>query len=146
MNPNLVYLAQTDTTVGFLSQSITALAKAKRRDPGQPFLICVESLKKQKRFVRTPRRFKKEVRRSKKSTFLYPNRKALRIVFDTPHHDFLKQFDFLYSSSANESGKAFELSYAVKAADVIVEDARGFYEGRASKIYRIGKTKKIKLR
>jgi tRNA A37 threonylcarbamoyladenosine synthetase subunit TsaC/SUA5/YrdC len=146
MNPNLVYLTQTDTTVGFLSQDKAALAKAKKRDPKQPFLICVDSFKKQKKLVRTPKKYKKSLRRSKRTTFLFPNKKAIRVVTDHPHSRFLEQFTFMYSSSANENGKPYNFSYAWKHADVIVEDAEGFHEGYASKMYRLGKRTKIKLR
>lgn len=146
MNPQLVYLTQTDTTVGFVSQNAAALAKAKKRDPRQPFLICVDTFTKQKRFSRTPKKFKKLVRRSQKTTFIYPNKKAIRVVLNTPHHKFLKAFDYMYSSSANESNKSFDLKYAVKQADIIVEDERGFYEGSASRMLKLGKSKKTKLR
>ncbi len=146
MNPNLVYLVQTDTTVGFLSQNKKALAKAKKRDPKQPFLIATDSFAKQKQFVRTPVKFKKSVRRARKTTFLYPNRKAVRVVCEKNHRSFLQRFGFMYSSSANASKHPFVLSYAVETADVIVEDARGFHEGAASSIYRLGKRTKKKLR
>ena len=146
MNPDLVYLVQTDTTVGFLSQNKKALAKVKRRDLKQPFLIAVDSFAMQKQFVRTPVKFKKSVRRARKTTFLYPNRKAVRVVCEKNHRSFLKRFGFMYSSSANISKHSFVYSYAVKAADVIVEDASGFYEGTASSIYRLGKQAKKRLR
>jgi len=146
MNPRLVYLTRTDTTVGFLSQDKVALAGAKKRDPRQPFLIAVDSLSKQKRFVRTPKQFKKIVRRAKKSTFVYPNKQALRVVREDPHTLFLKQFDFMFSTSANESGKPFSLTYAIETADVIVEDREGFHEGSPSAIYQLGKVKKKRLR
>jgi len=146
MNPNLVYLVQTDTTVGFLSQNRDALAKAKQRDPEQPFLIATDSFARQKQFVRTPARFKKIVRRARKTTFIYPNKKAVRVVCEKTHRAFLQRFGFMYSSSANVSNHPFVLSYAVKTADVIVEDANGFQEGSASSIYRLGKRTKKRLR
>jgi len=146
MNPNLVYLVQTDTTVGFLSQNRDALAKAKQRDPKQPFLIATDSFARQKQFVRTPAKFKKIVRRARKTTFIYPNKKAVRVVCKKTHRAFLQRFGFMYSSSANVSNHPFVLSYAVKIADVIVEDANGFHEGSASSIYRLGKHTKKKLR
>ena len=84
----MIYLAQTDTTVGFLSDSKEELASAKRRDINQPFIICVSDLKKLKRLTRVPKIHKKRVRRSKKTTFVYPNDLAIRVVKEGEHHDF----------------------------------------------------------
>ncbi len=146
MNPDLVYLVQTDTTAGFLSQNANALARAKGRDPKKPFLMSVSSCYKQKRVVRTPRVFKKEVRRAYKCTYLYPNRKAVRIVSEGVHHLFLKKFTFMYSTSANMHGAHFNLQYACRKADVIVEERFGFFEGEPSSFYRLGRRKKTRLR
>jgi len=104
---NKVILTQTDTTVGFLSTNPLKLAKAKKRDVNQPFLLCVDTFKKQKKLARTPKKFRALVRRSKKTTFLYPNKKAIRVVNDNLHNQLLKKFDFLYSTSANENQKVF---------------------------------------
>lgn len=146
MNPNLIYLVQTDTTVGFLSQNQKALAKAKKRDLKQPFLIATDSFAGQKQFVRTPVKFKKIVRRARKTTFIYPNKKAVRVVCENNHRFFLKRFGFMYSSSANANKHSFILSYAVRTTDVIVEDAGGFHEKSASSIYQLGKHIQKKLR
>ena len=146
MNPNLVYLVQTDTTVGFVSQDKEALARAKGRDPRQPFLRCVADFGRQKRFVRTPRKFRKYVRRSRRTTFLYPNHEAIRVVGEGAHHRFLARFSFMYSTSANAHQSAFDPAYARKQADVVVEDARGFFEGAPSPIYQLGRRKKRRLR
>jgi tRNA A37 threonylcarbamoyladenosine synthetase subunit TsaC/SUA5/YrdC len=142
----MLYLTQTDTTVGFLSVDRASIAKAKNRDINQPFLITLSSLDKQKRLVRTPSRFKNMVRRSKKTTFLYPNKKAIRVVRDTPHSNFLDKFDFLYSSSANKHGCLFDYSFAYERADIIVEDREGFLQKSASSFYKLGKKKILKLR
>ncbi len=142
----MLYLTQTDTTVGFLSKDRTSIAKVKNRDINQPFLITLSSLEKQKRLVRTPNKFKNRVRRSKKTTFLYPNKKAIRIVKETPHYNFLKKFDFLYSSSANIHGSDFDYAFAYKNVDIIIEDRYGFLQKSASSFYKIAKKKIIKLR
>ena len=146
MNPNLVYLVQTDTTAGFVSKNRAALARAKGRSSSQPFLLCTATFNEQKKHSRTPRAFRKRVRRARKTTFLYPNRNAIRVVKEGPHHYFLKRFDFLYSTSANRHGASFDLSYAKSQADVIVEDASGFSAREASAIFRLGKKKITKLR
>ncbi len=142
----MLYLTQTDTTVGFLSKDRASIAIAKNRDDNQPFLITLSSLEKQKRLVRTPNKFKNRVRRSKKTTFLYPNKKAIRIVVDAPHFNFLDKFDFLYSSSANSHGCCFDFSFAFSKSDIIVEDRESFSQKSASSFYKLGRKKIQKLR
>ena len=142
----MLYLAQTDTTVGFLSEDRASIAKAKNRDSNQPFLITLSSLEKQKRFARVPTKFKNRVRRSKKTTFLYPNKKAIRVVIDSPHFNFLKKFDFLYSSSANRHGCCFDYAFAYNKADIMIEEREGFTQKSASSFYKLGKKKIRKLR
>lgn len=146
LNPQLVYLVQTDTTVGFLSQNSQKLAGSKQRDVNQPFIKCVDSLKSLKNFTRVPAKFKNHVRRSKKTTYIYPNNQAIRVVKDSQHLKFLKKIKWAYSSSANLTGKSFELTYAKQKADIIVEDERGFFEGMPSSMVKIGKNKIKKIR
>jgi len=141
-----VILTQTDTTVGFLSTNPQKLAKAKKRDENQPFLLCVDSFKKQKLLARTPKKFRSLVRRSKKTTFLYPNKKAIRVVHDDAHNQLLKKFDFLYSTSANENKKSFSLIYARNKADIMIETEREFFEVAPSPIKKLSKMKILSLR
>ncbi len=141
-----VILAQTDTTVGFLSTSKERLALAKNRDINQPFLHCVDTFKKQKNLVRTPKKFRSLVRRSKKTTFLYPNTKAVRVVHDPLHNQLLKKFDFLYSTSANENKKPFSLSFARKQADIMIETSQGFVENPPSPLIKLSKKCRKTLR
>ncbi len=146
MNPDKLYLTRTDTTVGFLSQDSERIAKAKARDPRQPFLCCVASFDALKKRTRVPKAYRKSVRRAKKTTWIYPNKKAIRVVFDAEHRRFLKRFGFMYSSSANKTGENFDEAYAKEAADIIVEDAKGFLAGEPSQIYQIGRRKRTRLR
>ena len=95
----VVFLAQTDTTVGFLSTSKERLAKIKKRKPNQPFILCVSDLEKLKKLTRVPKKHKKLVRRSVKTTFIYPDNEAIRVVKDEKHKKLLHPFDFLYSTS-----------------------------------------------
>ena len=143
---NKVILTQTDTTVGFLSTDPRKLAKAKKRDITQPFLLCVDSFKKQKKLTRTPKKFRSFVRRSKKTTFLYPNKKAIRVVRDEKHNQLLKKFDFLYSTSANENQKAFVKNYAIQHADIMIETSKGLQEIAPSAIMILTKSKIHMLR
>ncbi|WP_197972064.1 Sua5/YciO/YrdC/YwlC family protein [Nitrosophilus labii] len=146
LQPDKIYLVQTETTVGFLSQNAKKLAKVKKRDPNKPFLISVDSFKTLKRFARVPKKYKKMVRRAQKTTFVYPNRKALRVIKDENHLRFLKKFGWMFSTSANESGKRFDYLFAYKNAEVIVEDNREFFEGKPSKLIKLGKNRVKKLR
>jgi tRNA A37 threonylcarbamoyladenosine synthetase subunit TsaC/SUA5/YrdC len=146
MDPNKIYLVQTDTTVGFLSQNKEKLNKIKNRPLNQPVLVEVDSLNTLKKFTRVPNRFKKRVRRSKKTTFIYPNKKSFRVVKDKRHLEFLKKFEWMYSTSANLTGKNFNKKWAKSVADIIVEDKRGLFEKKGSKIYILSKTNIKKIR
>lgn len=146
INPQLVYLAQADTTVGFLSQNSDKLAKLKQRDKKQPFIICVDSLKTLQNFTRVPHKFKNQLRRGKKITYIYPNNKALRVIKDEVHLKFLKKIQWAYSSSANLTGQAFNENYAKQKADIIIEDVRGFFESTPSGIIKINQNCSRRLR
>lgn len=140
----MLFLAQSDTTAGFLSQNPQIINLAKGRE-GKEVLLEVDSLQTLKSFVRIPQRHKSLVRRAKKTTFIYPNSKALRVVRDEKHLEFLHCFKALYSSSANPSGEGFSLEFALQKAEAIIEDSRGFFEDIPSKIYKLN-TKTIKRR
>jgi len=146
MEKDEVYLAQTDTTVGFLSLSKEKLNKIKNRPENKNFLITTTTFKELKKQARVPKKFKKTVRRSSKTTFVYPNNKAVRVIKKGLHYNFLKKFTFLYSTSANKSGESFSLDFALKNTDIIVEDRRGFSEKKASKLIKLSKKLKKKLR
>jgi len=140
-----IFLAQTDTTVGFLSQDAQKLARIKKRPNDKPFLQSYADLKTYNRFGRVPAHFKRQVRRSSSTTHVI-NNNAFRIVKDTDHQKILTKFGWLYSTSANQSGHNFSKNYAQKYAEVIIEDRRGLYEDSPSKIVKLGINKQIKLR
>ena len=146
LNQQLVYLVQTETTVGFLSQNKKKLSSSKQRNPAQEFIKCVDSLESLKHFTRVPKKFKNLVRRSVKTTFIYPNNQAIRVIKDKEHVKFLKKMKWAYSSSANKTQKIFEENYAKQKADIIVEDSRGFFETKPSSIVKINNKKLKKLR
>lgn len=146
MNPQLVYLAQTETTAGFLSQNSEALVKTKNRPSGKSFLMSVDSLKTLQQFTRVPTAFKQHIRRAKKTTFAYPCGLAIRVVKDEAHLQFLRKFSWSYSTSSNLSGQGFDEAYALEKADVIVYTQKGFFEDKPSSIYKLGKEKIRKLR
>ncbi|MGB5866241.1 MAG: Sua5 YciO YrdC YwlC family protein [Arcobacteraceae bacterium] len=147
MNSSLVYLTQTDTTVGFLSQDDKKLCSAKQRDPNQKILQVVDKYRTLKKFVRIPQKHKKFIRQAKTTTIIYPNKLAFRVVdIDSKHQNFLKKFHIMYSTSANKTKNNFEINYATLNSDVLVDTKEGFKEKQASSIYKINKVKKVKIR
>ncbi|WP_180609529.1 Sua5 YciO YrdC YwlC family protein [Helicobacter pylori] len=141
----LVYLAQSDTTIGLLSKDSERLNALKNRPKNQSVLIESADFTTLKSLVRAPNAFKNFIRRSAKTTFIYPNSKAVRVVRGR-HGDFLKRFKTLYSTSANLTQCAYDKEIAFKLADVIVSDERGLFESSSSKIFRLYKDKKVRVR
>lgn len=147
MDSKLVYLVQTDTTVGFSSSSDERLAEAKQRPTSQKILQTVDSFKTLNQNTRVPKKFRKRVRNSKRTTFIYPNLKSFRVITnESKFYDFLHKFNILYSTSANETTKNFDKKYACNVSEVIVEDKEGFSEKTSSRIVRISKNSLIKIR
>ena len=141
-----VILAQTDTTVGFLSQDAEKLAKIKDRPSHKPFIQSFDSLRTYTQMGgRIPNRYKSRLRRSKSTTYVV-NNQAIRIVNEGQHHQLLSNYGWLYSTSANEKGKSFEMGFSEKKADLVIEDDRGLFEGTASNIYKIHSKKIRRLR
>ena len=54
----MIFLVQSDTTVGFLSQDSDKLCKIKKRDNNKPFLVAVDSYKSLKNLTRVPKKFR----------------------------------------------------------------------------------------
>ena len=141
-----VFLIQTDTTVGFLSQSSRRLAQIKERDFAKPFVQVTHSFKVLKEIIRVPKAHRNRVRRARRTTFAYTNDIGVRVVKDERHIRFIKPFKWFYSTSANERSLAYEQDFAFSNSDIIVEDLKGLYEGESSKIYRLGRSKIQRLR
>lgn len=147
MDASKVYLTQTDTTVGFLSNDDKKLSGIKQRPQTQKILQVVDSLETLKTQVRVPHTFKKMVRKAKNTTFIYPNGLSFRVVdASNPHHAFVKKFKTMYSTSANLTQHHFDETFAKEHADVIVEDKNGFYEAPASRLIKLACTRIKKLR
>lgn len=121
------------------------LAHCKDRSGNKPFLKTFASLSEYKRTGRIPSRFKREVRRSSKTTYIVKGQ-AFRIVSDGHYHRFLKPYGWLYSTSANASGEHFDPAFALKRASVAVEDNRGLFEDVPSNIYRLNPLNKRRIR
>lgn len=133
---HLLFLAQSDTTLGFLSQDASKINLAKGRK-SQKVLIEVDSLATLRAFSRIPQKHKNIIRRIKKTTFIYPKGQAIRVIKDPLHLRFLSSMRWFYSSSANPTKESYNPSFAHQKADVIIQDKRGFFEGKPSKIYKI---------
>jgi len=146
INKDKIYLTQTDTTVGFLSCNYSRLFKIKNRPISKKILMEVDSFKTLKSLTRVPKKYIKIIRKSKKTTFIYLNKKSFRVVFDKNHLNFLKKFHFFYSTSANISGKIFEEKKAIDLADIIVYNNKNFKESKPSTIYKVTNHKIKKIR
>lgn len=147
MDKELIYLTQTDTTVGFLSNSDKKLAVIKNRPILQKTLRVVDSFKTLKAYVRVPNQYKKMVRKSKKTSFIYPKGESFRVVDkNCGHHKFIRKFCILYSTSANESGSNFDIDFVTQRCDVEVLTNKKYFEDDASSIIKLRKTKYRKIR
>lgn len=146
MDNSLIYLVQTDTTVGFLSKNPISLSGAKKRDPKKKILEAVDSFRTLQSLQRVPNKFKKFVRNASKTTFIYPNQKAFRVVTQKNHLYFLKKFHSLYSTSANETGKNFDFSYAFQKCDAVLFSKEELHQSAGSMILKISHTKMRKIR
>ncbi len=140
-----IFLTQTDTTVGFLSQDAKHLASLKGRDEDKPFLKVFASLSLLKERYRVPVKYRSWVRHAKKTTFVIQNN-AIRYVRDPHHAHLIAPYGWLYSTSANQSGHEYDPQFCHTHADRIIEDKRGFFTAPASTIVRITPTQSQKLR
>ena len=140
---SLIILAQTDTTVGFASKNHKKLADIKSRPTTKPFIKVYNS------FLacgtRVPQSKKNIFRRSKKTTFIIKN-KAIRVNTHANNSQIQREFDFYYSTSANEKNKNFDREFCEKKADIIIEDKNGLYENSSSVLIKINNNKEVRLR
>ena len=136
---NNLYLTQTDTTIGFVSQASNKIDKAKNRKPNKHYIKVVNSLETLKTFTRVPHKHKNRLRRAKRTTFIMPNGLSFRVVKESEHNLLLDRLKWVYSSSANLSGEAYDEVYAKNNGEVIVSSPRQ-QNGQASKIYQLSQT------
>lgn len=153
-----VFLAQSDTTVGFLCDNFETLNRIKGRNIKKNTLLTLDSLSKLKQLVRVPNVHKNRVRKGKKSTFIYKGKNsfnqeslAIRLVQKEirkkiDHGSLLEFFPFLYSSSANAHKAEFDLNFALEMADTIVLDERFLSMQKPSKMYKIANVNIRKIR
>lgn len=147
MSKEKVYLVQTDTTVGFSSANDEKLSIIKQRPKTQKILQTVDSFKTLNEKTRVPKNFRKKIRNSNHTTFIYPNGNSFRVIEkDDLFHPFISKFEALYSTSANLTGNSFDEIFAKEKSDVIVYTKDGFSETASSSIYKVNKQKILKIR
>ena len=144
---DLIYLTQTDTTVGFLSSDDKKLANIKNRNIIQKTIRVVDSFKTLKLHTRIPKNYRKLVRNSTNTTFIYPNQKSFRVVDNfSNHHKFIKKFGTLYSTSANKTNKNFDKDFAILYCDIEVLNKYEYSENLSSDIIKIYNNRLVKIR
>ena len=147
MDNEKVYLVQTDTTVGFSSSEDEKLSLIKKRPISQKILQTLDSFKTLNAKTRVPKKYKKLIRNSKKTTFIYPDGNSYRVVdSNNSFSSFIRKFKSHYSTSANLTGLKFDEDFAKKQSDVIVYGKFKFQENISSSIFKIIRNKKIKIR
>ncbi|WP_245945620.1 hypothetical protein [Helicobacter didelphidarum] len=139
-----VFLAQTDTTIGFLSKNPHAINTKKGANNTKPLLREFSSFNNLP--YRIPSTFRAFVRHARKKSFILPNNASFRIIKEPLHRDFLQCFQWLYSSSANPTTQSFDLDFALKQCDIIVLDKRGLFANKSSQILKIGNERMRKIR
>lgn len=132
-----VFLTQTDTTIGFVSQNADRITLIKQRPPHKHYIKAVNSLDTLKTFARIPQKHKNRVRRARKTTFIMPNGHSYRVVQDKHHLLLLDRLKWVLTSSANLSGGEYDEVFAKEMADIIIEPLKGTRQ--ASSIYKLGK-------
>jgi len=137
MIKNKVFLTQTDTTIGFVSQNSEKLTAIKQRPHHKHYIKALPSLKTLKSFTRVPNIHKNRVRRSKKTTFIMPEGHSYRVVQDKHHLLLLNRLNWAFTTSANLSSEAYDESFAKESADIIVTPLK--QKSSASDIYKLGK-------
>ena len=141
---DLIFLTQTDTTIGFVSKNAQKLTEQKLRPPHKHYIKAVNSLKTLSRCTRVPSLHKKRLRRSRKTTYIMPNGYAYRVVKSPSHLLLLDRLEWCYTTSANLSGMAYDQQFAYRAADIIVTPLQG--DRQPSSIYKLGKTTLKRIR
>ena len=143
MFKDLVFLTNTDTAIGFVSQNSDRLDEIKKRVDDKRYIRAVNSLDTLKGFTRVPNRFKNRVRRSKKSTFIIKE-ESFRMVDDDKHLLLLNRMGWAYTTSANLSGAKYDEEFAKGGANVVVYPLSK--DKSPSKIYKLGRYKIKKIR
>jgi tRNA A37 threonylcarbamoyladenosine synthetase subunit TsaC/SUA5/YrdC len=144
MSKKIVYLTQTDTTVGFISQDADRLTQIKQRPPHKHYIKAIDSLDTLKKHTRVPSKHKNRLRRAHRSTFILPNGTSYRVIHDPEHLELISQLGWAYTTSANLSNAPYDETWARSMADEVIEPLKG--NGEPSKIYKINNKKLKRIR
>jgi len=142
----LLFLTQTDTTIGFVSQNTAKIDHAKERLDGKFYIKTFSTLSLVKEYSRLPQKHKNTIRRARKTSFILSNHRSFRVIKDTQHNLLLDRISFAFSSSANKSGESFDKEYCQSVADVIVAFPYETQFSTASKILKLTKESVKKIR
>ena len=137
-----LFLTNTDTTIGLLSKDKERLDRAKKRLPNKSYIQALPSLASIKK--RVPKKFRREVRVAKKSTFILSKEYSFRVIKDKRHNLLINRLSWAYTTSANQSGKDFDYTFAYSRADIIIYPLSK--PKTPSSIYKLGKIKQKRLR
>jgi len=116
-----VYLTDTDTTIGFVSQDPVRLDTIKGRAPEKHYIIALPTLAALTSRTRVPLHHANRIRRSRRTTFVLPDGRSWRIIHDPRHRPLIRQLGWAYTTSANRSGEAFDEAWARGVADAVIE-------------------------
>ena len=139
-----VFLTQTDTTIGFVSQNADKLTQIKQRPPHKHYIKAVDSLATLNTFTRVPKKHKNRVRRAKITTFIMCDGQSYRVIRDRHHLLLLNRLKWAYTTSANLSDQEYDEAFTKEMADVIIEPLRT--TKASSSIYKLGKQTIRKIR
>jgi len=120
MLKEMVFLTQTDTTIGFISQNATKLSQIKQRPKEKHYICAVNSLQTLTQMTRVPQAHKKRVRRSKQTTFILGHGRSYRLIHNKHHLLLLNRLKWAYTTSANLSHHPYDEQFAKEHADVII--------------------------
>jgi len=142
----LIFLSDTDTTVGFITQCSKCLDSIKERPANKLYIHALESLAILQNIGRIPPKYRRMVRRKKRCSFILPNGASFRVIRDPRHLLLLRRLGgWAYTSSANLAGASYDESFARKKADIIVESLkRG--DASASTILLLGRERIKRVR
>ncbi len=141
---DLVFLTNTDTTIGFVSQNYQQLSIIKNRLPNKHYIKAISSLKELKKSTRVSNIHKNRVRRAKKTTFIIKS-KSYRIVKNKNHLLLLDRLKWAYTTSANLSGKEYDKEFAKNSCDVEIS-FKSSSNSSASKIYKLNNLRISRIR
>jgi tRNA A37 threonylcarbamoyladenosine synthetase subunit TsaC/SUA5/YrdC len=133
--------------VGFLSHDFKKLNSIKNRPFHKEVLSVVDSFGTLKKHTRIPNKYKNRIRRATLTTFIYPNKKSFRLVDkNSPHYNFVKKHNIIYSTSANIHNQTFNKDFAILQSDIIIYQKDDFQENNSSHIFKLSNHKISKIR